>query len=202
MYLKNTRPDICFAVNTLTGYLVQPKRVHLISAKHVMRYLKGTIDLGLYYDGSHDYRLYGHTDADWAGTILDRKSTLGRCFCLGSAMISWFSRKQSSVVLSTVEVEYIAAWFSSCEAIWIWKLMSGLFNLELDTTVILCDNQSCVRDKMQMMMFQYSHTEDIDDVSLFAYCRCRWWWFRISVLNIEMMMLSVFLYWRYRWWWF
>ena len=56
MYLKNTRPDICFAVNTLSQYLVQPRRVHLVIAKHVMRYLKGTIDFGLYYDGSHEYR--------------------------------------------------------------------------------------------------------------------------------------------------
>ena len=67
MYLTNTRPDICFSVNTLSQYLVQPRWVHLIAAKHVMRYLKGTIDFGLYYDGSHEYRLYGYTDADWAG---------------------------------------------------------------------------------------------------------------------------------------
>ena len=64
MYLTNTRPDICFAVNTLSQYLV-----HLVAAKHVMRYLKGTIDFGLYYDGSHEYRLYGYTDVDWAGSI-------------------------------------------------------------------------------------------------------------------------------------
>ncbi len=108
MYLTNTRPDICFAMNTLSQYLVQPRRVHLVAAKHVMRYLKGTIDFGLYYDGSHEYRLYGYTDADWAGSISDRKSTSGRCFCLRSAMSSWFSRKQSSVSLSTVEAEYIA----------------------------------------------------------------------------------------------
>ena len=81
--------------------------VYLVAAKHVMRYLKGTIDFGLYYDGSHEYRLYGYTDADWARSISDRKSTSGRCFCLGSAMNSWFSRKQSSVFPSTAEAEYI-----------------------------------------------------------------------------------------------
>ena len=63
MYLTNSRPDICFAVNTLSQYLVQPRRVYLVAAKHVMRYLKGTIDFGLYYDGRHDYILYGYTDA-------------------------------------------------------------------------------------------------------------------------------------------
>ena len=108
MYLTNTRLDICFTVNTLSQFLVQPRRVHLVAAKHVMRYLKVTIEFGLYYDGSHEYRLYGYTDADWDGSISDMKSTLGRCFSLGSAMSSWFSRKQSSVSLSTAEVEYIS----------------------------------------------------------------------------------------------
>src|SRR5713226_2299697 len=93
MYLTNTRPDICFAVNTLSQYLVQLRCVHLIAAKHVMRYLKGTIDFGLYYDGNHEYRLYGYIDENWDGSISDRKSTLGRFFCLRSAMSSWFSRK-------------------------------------------------------------------------------------------------------------
>ena len=107
MYLTNTRPDICFAVNTLSQYLVQPRRVHLVAAKHVMRYLKGTIDFGLYYDGKHDYRLYGYIDANWNGSVSERKSTSGGCYCLGSTMISWFSRKQSCVFLSTAEAEYI-----------------------------------------------------------------------------------------------
>ena len=60
-------------------------------------------------------------------------------------MISWFSRKQFSVALSTAEVEYIEACSASCESIWLWELLSGLFNLELDTTMILCDNQSCIK---------------------------------------------------------
>ena len=110
-----------------------------------MQSTKGTIDFGLYYDNSHEYRLYGYTDVDWAGSILDRKRISGGCYSLGSAMISWFSRKQFSVALSTAEAEYIAACSTSCEAIWLRKLLSGLFNLELDTTVILCDNQSCIK---------------------------------------------------------
>ena len=73
-----------------------------------MRYLKGTIDFGLYYDGSHKYILYDYTYAYLAGSISDRKSTSSRCFCLGSTMSSWFSRKKSSVSLSMAEAEYIA----------------------------------------------------------------------------------------------
>ena len=105
-----------------------------------MRYLKGSIDFGIYYVRDHDYRLYGYIDSDWAGSAADRKSTSGGCYCLGSAMISWFSKKQSSVALNTVEAEYIAVYSTCCEAIWIRKLMSGIFDMEVDTKVIFYDN--------------------------------------------------------------
>jgi hypothetical protein len=82
MYLMNTRPDICFAVNTLSQFLVEPRHVHLVAAKHVMRYLKGTMDYGLSYDGDHDFTLSGYTDADWAGSVADRKNTSRCCFSL------------------------------------------------------------------------------------------------------------------------
>jgi hypothetical protein len=103
MYLTNTRPDICFVVNTLSQFLVEPRCVHLVAAKHVMMYLKGTIDYGLSYDGDHNFTLSGYTNSYWAGSVVDRKSTFGCCFSLGSAMISWQSRKQSSIALSTAE---------------------------------------------------------------------------------------------------
>jgi hypothetical protein len=145
MYLTNTRPDICFFVNTLSQFLVEPRHVHLVAAKHVMRYLKGTIDCGLSYDGDHNFTLSGYTDADWEGSVSDRKSTSGCCFSLGSTMISWQSRKQSIISLSTAEAEYIVACSASCEAIWLRKLLTGLFDLEMEATTILCDNQSCIK---------------------------------------------------------
>jgi hypothetical protein len=86
MYLMNTRPDICFVVNTLSQYLVEPRNFHLVVAKHVMRYLKGTLDFGLCYIGDHDVRLVGYTDSYWAGSVSDRKSTSGCSFNPGSAM--------------------------------------------------------------------------------------------------------------------
>jgi hypothetical protein len=105
MYLTNIRPDICFNVNTLSQCLVEPRHVHLVVAKHVMRYLKGTLDYGLCYTEDHDFKLYGYTDSDWARSASDRKSTLGCCFSLGSNVTSWQSKKQSSIALSTVEAE-------------------------------------------------------------------------------------------------
>ena len=103
MSLTNTRLDICFVVNTLSLYLVKPRWVHLIAAKHVMRHLKGTIDIGIYYGRDHYYRLHGYTNSDWVGSTTDRKRTSSGCYCLWSTMISWFSKKISSVSLITVE---------------------------------------------------------------------------------------------------
>ena len=110
-----------------------------------MRYLKGTLDYGLCYTGDHDFRLYGYTDSDWAGSASDRKSTSRCCFSLGSAMTSWKSRKQSNIALRTIEVEYIATCSTSFESIWLRKLLTGLFDLEMEATMILCDNQSCIK---------------------------------------------------------
>jgi hypothetical protein len=76
---------------------------------------------------------------------VDRKSTYGCCFSLGSGMISWLSRKQTSVALSTSEAEYITRSVESREAVWLQKLLAGIFDLELEPTLIHCDNQSCVK---------------------------------------------------------
>jgi hypothetical protein len=132
MYLVNTRPDICFAVNTFSQFMVEPRRVHWVAAKHVLRYLCGTVDYGLDYLRGDGVRLVGYTDSDWAGCVSDRKSTFGCCFRLGSIVVSWFSRKQKSVALSSAEFEYMAARQASCEALWLPKLLVGLFGVRVE----------------------------------------------------------------------
>ena len=98
-----------------------------------------------------------------------RKKTQDGCYCLGSAMISRFSKKRSIVYLSKVEAEYIEACYAICEAIWLRRLISGLFDMDLDTTVILCDNQSCIKmtenpvfhDKLKHIEIQYFYIRDM-----------------------------------------
>jgi hypothetical protein len=89
MYITNTRSYICFAMNTLSQYLVEPIHVHLVVENHVMIYLKGILDYGLGYIGDHNFRLYGYTDSDWVGSASERKRTSGYYFSLGSTMTSW-----------------------------------------------------------------------------------------------------------------
>ena len=109
MYLTNTRPNICFAVNTLSQFMNDPRHIHQVSAKHLLRYLRGTVGYGLRYASGCDQTLQGFFDSDWAGCVADRKSTFGCCFSLGSAVISWYSRKKTSVALNTVEAKYMDA---------------------------------------------------------------------------------------------
>ena len=141
MFLVNSCPDICFVVNNLSQFMVEPHHIHWIAAKNLLRYLWGTIHYGLRYTGGN-FKLHGYLDADWASNVVYHKSTSGCCFSLGSASISWMSRKQKSVTLSTVEAEYIFASMACCEVVWLRKLFSELFEHVLDTTVIFCDNQS------------------------------------------------------------
>ena len=88
MYLKNMRPDICFVVNTLIQFLMDPRHVHLVAAKHVLRYLKGTVDYGLKYDANKNIYLHSYVDSDCVGSTTNRKSTSGFSFSSGSPSIS------------------------------------------------------------------------------------------------------------------
>ena len=90
---------------------------------------RGIVDYGLKYNANQKINLKGYVDSYWAGSAIDRKSTLGCCFNMGLGVISWFSRKQSYVALSTAEAKYVAACSASCEVVWLRKLLSDLFDL-------------------------------------------------------------------------
>eukprot|EP00253_Pinus_taeda_P003412 PITA_03412 len=148
--------------------MVEPHHIHWIGAKNLLRYLRGTITYGLRYI-AEDVRLLGYTDVDWAGNVEEHKSTSECCFSLGSTSISWMSRKQKSMALSTTEEKYIAASMASCEAVSLQKLFNELFGFTLDTTVILFDNQSGIRlsenpvfhDRSKHIDIKYHYIQDM-----------------------------------------
>jgi hypothetical protein len=145
MYLVNNRPNIFFFVNTLSQYMVEPRSVHWIGVKHVLRYISGSVDFILEYFRGDGVSLVGYTDSDWAGCAIGREST-SRCFFgLGLGDVSWFSWKLRSVALSWTEVEYMETSQASCEAIWLRNFLVGLFGRELSSTIIHCDNQICIK---------------------------------------------------------
>ena len=125
MYVMlGTRPDIAFAVSTLGQHNANPTTQHLQAAKQVLRYLKGTAELSLNFGRVGGF--VGYVDSDWGGSLDGRKSTTGFAFLLGDGAISWSSKKQATVALSSVEAEYMATTQAGKEAIWLGQLLNEL----------------------------------------------------------------------------
>jgi len=145
LYLStSTRPDIAFAVGNVARFSANPTKRHWTGVKRIMRYLKGTSELGLYYSSSVTVDLIGYSDSDWAGDLDDRKSVSGYMFKLCGAPISWRSKKQTLVALSTAEAEYVALSSATQEAVWLKQLLSELRIEQLKPTVLYEDNQSAI----------------------------------------------------------
>lgn len=144
IYLTHTRPDIVHAVSIVSRFMSEPSKAHLTAAKRILRYVKGTKSYGILYKTEDDYKLTGYTDSDWAGSIDDRKSTSGYVFQLGTKAISWSSKKQATVALSSSEAKYIAATSASCEAVWLKRILGDLRQSTEDPTRIYCDNMSAI----------------------------------------------------------
>jgi phosphopantetheinyl transferase (holo-ACP synthase) len=143
LYIANcTRPDISFAVGMLCRYMSKPGKEHLSAAKSVLKYLAGSLSLGLLYK-RNQFNLIGYCDSDLAGELPGRKSTSGYAFLLGGACIAWSSRLQSVVAQSTAEAEYMAAAMATKEALWLKALM-GEFGLHVSTVNLLCDNEAAI----------------------------------------------------------
>ncbi|GLU00271.1 hypothetical protein SLE2022_176500 [Rubroshorea leprosula] len=145
MYLTATRPDIMHGVSLISRYMEHPKELHLQTAKRILRYLCGTADFGLFYKKGDQTDFAGFTDSDYAGDLDDRKSTSGFVFMLGSRAISWSSKKQPIVTLSTTEAEYVAATSCACQAIWLRRIMEELELNQHEATSIYCDNSSAIK---------------------------------------------------------
>ena len=153
----------------LSQFLIDLRHVHLIATKNILRYLTGIVDYGLKYEASQKINLEDYVDSNWAGSAIDKKSTSRCCFSMGSSVISWFSTKQSCVALSTVEAEYVTTYSTSCEVVWLRKLLSDLFDLQLDVTCKYFDNQSCVKlsenlvfhDKSKHIEIKYHYIKDM-----------------------------------------
>ncbi len=143
-----TRPDLSWIVSKLSQYLSDPYEQHWSTVKHVMRYLKGTIDHELCYKKSDEkLKLVAYSDADWASDLNDRRSTTGYCFSLtqDGPLISWKSKKQSTVALSTCEAEYIALAVTAQESMYLVQLLNSMDNDCLYIPVqIFEDNQGAI----------------------------------------------------------
>ena len=162
--MTTTRPDVCYAVTKLAQHMANPFKVHETMAKHVLRYLKGTIDKELVFckHTEQNMRLLGYCDADW-GNADDRRSITGYCFQLayGGAAISWKSRKQPTVALSTCEAEYMALASATQEAKFLMQLLTDMSGNVYKNFDLHCDSQSAIALAKNPVQHQRSKHIDI-----------------------------------------
>ncbi|XP_072073334.1 uncharacterized mitochondrial protein AtMg00810-like [Arachis hypogaea] len=143
-YLTCTRPDILFLVGLISRYMENPTEIYMKVAKRILRYLRGTLEYGMFYSASDEFKLMGYCDSDYAGDIDDRKSTTGFVFFLGNNAIFWCSKKQPIVTLSTCEAEYVDVTTCACHTIWLKILLKELHFEQVESTKIMMDNKSAI----------------------------------------------------------
>ncbi|GJS95084.1 hypothetical protein Tco_0802052, partial [Tanacetum coccineum] len=137
-----TRPDIAHAVGVVSQYMAEPSRGHWEDVKRILRYVKGTSDVALCF-GDSDLIVTGYVDSDYAGDLDGSKSTTGYVFTLSGRIVSWVSKLQSVVAMSTTEAEYVASAQASKEAVWLKMLLEELGHKQEKIT-LFCDNQSAL----------------------------------------------------------
>ncbi|KAL2318887.1 hypothetical protein Fmac_032763 [Flemingia macrophylla] len=159
LYLTASRPDIMFSVCSCARYQATPKESHMTAVKKILKYLKRTINCGLWYPQGTTSNLIGFSDADFAGCKLNRKSTSGTCHIFGEYLVSWHSKKQACVALSTAEAEYIAAGSCCAQSIWLKQQLQD-FGLKLNKIPLMCDNTSAIKITKNPIM--HSRTKHIE----------------------------------------
>ncbi|KAI4370868.1 hypothetical protein MLD38_019168 [Melastoma candidum] len=142
-YLVHTRPDIAYAVGYVSRFMETPRQEHLAAVKHILHYIAGTINYGLFYSKLGN-TLTGYSDSDLGGDIDERRSTGGVIFFLGEMPVSWQSQKQKTVALSTCEAEYMAGALGACQAVWLVRLMGDITGVKVQPPVLKMDNQSAI----------------------------------------------------------
>jgi Reverse transcriptase (RNA-dependent DNA polymerase)/gag-polypeptide of LTR copia-type len=142
--MMGTRADIAFPISVVSRYAANPTEAQWTAVQRILRYIKGTLDWELVFRGELR-KLQGYSDADWAGDQETRRSTSGFIFNIGSGAISWSSKRQSTVALSTCEAEYLGQTQATKEAIFLRSLLQELRPEEQPSaTIIYCDNQGAI----------------------------------------------------------
>jgi hypothetical protein len=159
LYLCASRPDIMLFVCMCARFQADLKEVHLRAVKRIMRYLVYTPKFGLWYPKGSTFDLIGYSDVDWAGCNIDRKTTSETCQFLGRSLLSWASKKQNSVALSTAEAEYIAAGHCYAQLLWMRQTLRD-YGYKMSKVPLLCDNESAIR--MADNPVEHSRTKHID----------------------------------------
>ncbi|XP_072146358.1 secreted RxLR effector protein 161-like [Setaria viridis] len=159
LYLCASRPDIMLSVCICARFQANPKECHLMVVKRILRYLVHTPNLGLWYPKGSTFNLLGYSDSDYASCKVDRKSASGTCQFLGRFLVSWSSKKQNSIALSTAKAEYVAAGACCAQLLWM-RLTLRDFGCDFSKIPFLCDKESTI--KLANNPVNHSRTKHID----------------------------------------
>nr|KYP51611.1 Copia protein [Cajanus cajan] len=151
IYLSHTTPDVAFAVSLVNQFMHQPKEIHLQAALRIVQYLKGT---------NGNVSLEAYTDADYAGSIVDRRSTTGYCTFLGGNLVTWKSKKQSVVARSSAEAKFRAMAQGICELLWLKIILEDLRIKRDEPIRLYCDNKFAI--SIAHNPVQHDRTKHID----------------------------------------
>ena len=154
-----TRPDICAAVRALSPFAATFGPLHVDGLKHIMRYLRGTMDRGILYTMGGG-GLVGYTDADWANDMSNRRSVSGYVFLYAGGSISWMSKQQSTTATSSTHAEYIAAAEAAKELVWLRRLLSELRESTSGPTTLYIDNRAA--DLLARNPVNHAATKHVD----------------------------------------
>jgi hypothetical protein len=159
LYLCASRSDIMLSVCMCARFQFDPRECHLVAVKRILGYLVATPCFGIWYPKGSTFDLIGYSDSDYAGCKVDRKSTSGTCQFLGRSLVSWSSKKQTSVALSTAEAEYVSAGQCCAQLFWMRQTLRD-FGYNLSKVPLLCDNEIAIR--MADNPVEHSRTKHID----------------------------------------
>ncbi|KAL1549826.1 secreted RxLR effector protein 161-like protein [Salvia divinorum] len=144
IYLSHTRPDITCAVSVVNQFMHKPQEDHMEAALRIIRYLKGTAGYGVLLEKKGYLEVSGYTDADWASNPVDRKSTGGYFTFVGGNLVTWRSKKQKVVALSSVEAEFRGIKSGLMEILWLRTLLTEIGFPPKQKSQLFCDNKTAI----------------------------------------------------------
>ena len=151
--------DIMLSVVICAQFQAAPKESHYVAVKRIFQYLAHTPNFGLWYPKGASFDLIGYSDSEWAGDCVDRKSTSEGCQFHGCSLVSWSSKKQNCVSLSTIEVEYVATASCCAQLLWMRQTLKH-YSVTCDKVPLLCDNESAI--KISLNPVQHGKTKHIE----------------------------------------
>jgi hypothetical protein len=189
LYVTASRPDVMFSVCMCIRFQASPRESHLKATKRILRYLKYTQNVSLWYPKGAKFKLIGYSDLDYTGCKVKRRSTSGTCQLLERSLVLWSSKKQNSVTLSTTEAEYIATGSSCAQILWMKATLND-FGIKFKNVSLLCDNKSAI--KLTNNLVQHARTKYIDVCHQFIRDHQQKWDIYIESVGTEDQLADIF----------